>query len=262
MTSGFVIDSLPRTGSTTLANLLNCHSQIRCLIEPFHPRRYGGHFRQMALRAGSVDPALNLLWHRWQGIKHVWEASRGWPFPDNWEFNDAIVLRARCVLYLQRRNLLRRYISSLISRQLKFWIGTRQEFVARLESVQLCELDPVLVRQEIANDRAASESRLALLHRHGITMKHIFYEDFLGEDVTSPQQFAMINAIIEFLGYEPITEAVFATKCALLLDKSSYQWASPEIYRLIPGIHRLEREVGSDETGWIFATSDAGSSRQ
>src|SRR5271169_3144199 len=101
--SGFVIDGPTRTGSTTLAALLNCHPEINCLIEPFHPRRYGGQFHGMAIERRKIQPVLDLIWCRWTCIKHVWEPN-GWPFPENPELNDAVIGEAKGVLFLTRRN--------------------------------------------------------------------------------------------------------------------------------------------------------------
>jgi hypothetical protein len=253
MKRGFVIDSLPRTGSTTLARLLNTHPDIRCLVEPFHPLRYDGQFHKMALQAQSVEPALNLIWHRWSGIKHVWQASsKGAPFPRNPDLNDGIVLGAGRVVFLQRRNLLRRYVSARISQQLCFWIGTRQEYLARLENIQLREFEPASVLQEIEKDRAGIEQRLRLLREHDIHTLHLFYEDLFGDDATSTKQSEIMNGILRFLGYREISDGDFMQQWAPLLDKNTYQWASAEVYRMIPGIEQLEHELGSDETGWLF----------
>lgn len=249
---GFVIDSLPRTGSTTLARLLDCHPDIKCLVEPFHPRRYNGQYYQMTMRARSVEPALSLIWHRWKGIKHVWLGPTGFPFPQNPELNDGVVLGASHVIFLERRNLLRRYVSSMISRQLDFWIGTRQEFCARLESIQLRELDPISVRDEIKKDKAAIERRLHFCREHNIRLLHLMYEDVFGEDVTAPEQMEIMNQILCFLGFCGVSEDQFSKEWIPLLDKHTYQWASPDVYRMIPRIKDLEREVGSDETGWLF----------
>ncbi len=252
MKKGFVIDSLPRTGSTTLARLLSCHPDIRCLIEPFHPRRYDGQFFRMALEAGTAAAALNLIWHRWSGIKHVWDASQGWPFRSRPEVNDSIVLEAGHVIFLERRNLLRRYVSEAISQQLDFWIGTQQQFRARLENVQLRELDPAAVLQELHKDKAAVERRLQLMEEHNVPMLRLFYEDIFEEGVAAGPQFAIMNNILGFLGFPDVSEHTFMQQWAPLLDRSTYRWASPEIYRMVPAIESLEREVGSDETGWLF----------
>jgi hypothetical protein len=249
---GFVIDSLPRTGSTTLARLLDCHPDIKCLVEPFHPRRYNGQYYRMAMQAKSVESALNLIWHRWNGIKHVWVGPTGFPFPQDSELNNGIILSASHVIFLERRNLLRRYVSSMISRQLDFWIGTRQEFQARLENIQLRELEPNIVFEEIRKDKLATERRLELLRAHNLRFMHLIYEEVFGEGVSYSRQFETLNAVLNFLGYNEVAEGEFQQKWAPLLDRDTYQWASVDIYRMIPGIERLEQELGSDEIGWLF----------
>jgi hypothetical protein len=248
---GFVIDGLTRTGSTTLASLLNCHSDIKCLVEPFHPRRYDGQFHKMAINEGSVEPALNLIWFRWSGIKHVWE-STGWPFAMNPELNDGVVLGARKVVFLLRRNLLRRCISSCVSRQIGFWIGTRDEFCSRLEEIQLSDVEPDRLREQIQRDKAAVERRLQVLRAGNIEAMTLFYEDLYGEDVDSHQQLSIINEVLAFLGFDTIAENVFTGRWKHLLDPDVYRWSNPEIYRRIPGIQRIEDRLGSSDTGWLF----------
>lgn len=253
MKRGFIIDSLPRTGSTTLARLLNCHPEIKCLVEPFHPRRYDGQFHAMALQASSVEPALNLIWHRWNGIKHVWDAFRSWPFPENPKLNDGIIREAGHVILLERRNLLRRYVSGMISMQLDFWIGTQQQFRARLENAQLKELNPANVLRELKKDRAAAEQRLKFVQSEGVPSMHLFYEDLFEVGITTQQQFETMSSILRFLGFSEVSESAFRNEWVPLLDRDTYQWASADVYRMIPGIEDLEREIASDEVGWLFS---------
>jgi len=204
----------------------------------------------MALAAGTTEPALNLIWHRWSGIKHVWDASREWPLPR--KLNDSIILGASHVIFLERRNLLRRYVSGIISQQLDFWIGTRQQFQARLENVQLKKLDSATVLREIGRDKAAMEQRLHFIKEQNVPMMRLFYEDIFEEEIILTKQFEILNSVLSFLGFPEVSDNVFKQVWAPLLDRDIYQWASPEIYRMVPGIDGLEREVGSDETGWLF----------
>lgn len=248
---GFVIDGLTRTGSTTLANLLSCHPDVKCLIEPFHPRRYDGHFHKMAVAQESVGPALNLIWFRWTGIKHVWE-SNGWPFSQSPRLNDGVVLGARKVLFLQRRNLLRRSISSSISRQLRFWIGRREEFLSRLEEVQLSDINPDIIADEIKRDQAAVKQRLDLLRNNNVQTMSIFYEDLYTDKVTRRQQLMMINEIFAFLEFRTVTEEQLAFEWAHLLDPDTHRWSSPDVYRRIPRIKEIEDRLGCNATGWLF----------
>src|ERR1035438_6924165 len=119
-----VLDGFPRCGSTTLARILSLHPDIECCMEPFHPKRHGGEFHRLALKAGTVEPALNLLSARWNALKHVWEPSTAWPFRERQDLNDDVVKNAEIVVSLRRRNLLRQIVSSHISKNLHFWIGT------------------------------------------------------------------------------------------------------------------------------------------
>jgi hypothetical protein len=249
---GFVIDGMTRTGSTTLARLLSCHDDINCLMEPFHPRRYQGQFHQMALSSGSVATALALIWHRWSGIKHVWEADTGWPFVGRTELNDTVVLGGWPVIFLRRRNLLRRYVSATISRRLAFWVGTREEFLARLEGIVLPELVPETVRIALEQDMGANEHRTHLLSVNGIRWMSVFYEDLYDAGMTIEQRRLVVNSIFQFLGYRQIDEETFMKQCLPLLNPDTYRWGSTETYLRVPGIMDVECRVGSDRTGWLF----------
>jgi sulfotransferase family protein len=250
--SRFVVLSLPRSGSTTLARLLNCHKDIRCLIEPFHPKRYAGKFYNAAADERSLDSVLNAIWSKCNGIKHVWESS-GWPFEDRPELNDRIVLGPnRRLIFMIRRNLLRRIVSNFISRQTKFWIGTKEEFHERLQSVQLRELSPETVLKQIRSDREAIAHRLESFADRSADVMTLYYEDVFREDASQADQFDVVNSTLEFLGFSQLTLDVFAGEWQHHFDPALNQWASAEVYRRIPGIDRIEEQVGSDESGWLF----------
>ena len=86
MSKPFLIFSLPRTGGTTLANVLQVTS-IRCLIEPFHPRRYQGRYHNGLFHLATLRHRLTAIWLCWSGIKHICEPN-GWPFPRLPAFNE------------------------------------------------------------------------------------------------------------------------------------------------------------------------------
>jgi hypothetical protein len=249
--SRFIIVSLPRCGSTTLARLLNTHQGIRCLVEPFHPRRYEGRFHALT-RKHSLDNILAFIWSRWNGIKHVWEAS-GWPFAEQPELNDQLVLgKDRRILFLMRRNLLRRFISNYICRQTRFWIGTRAEFSASLANTELRPLDAASVLREIRRDQEAVAQRLQSMSDHKVHFLPLFYEDIFRPAATDSDRMALMNSVLTFLDFPPITSETFLTDWLQHFDPMLNRWASAEVYRRIPEIDRLEEAVGSDETGWLF----------
>jgi hypothetical protein len=247
----FVIASLPRSGSTTLARALNCHPGIRCLIEPFHPRRYQGTFRRMAME-GDVTDALERIWTRWNGIKHVWESS-GWPFLGRPELNDRLLSESGLkVVFLVRRNWLRRLVSNLICRQTQFWIGTREEFCSRLEYVRLRPLDPTAVLTQIRADQEAVNRCLASLSNARVKVLQLQYEDVFRDGSGREERLALLNTVLGFLGFPRVADSDFGEAWERHFDPVLNRWASPEIYRRIPGIARLDEEAGSEETGWLF----------
>jgi len=250
--SRFIVLSLPRCGSTTLTRLLNSHKNIRCLIEPFHPRRYGGKFNAFAVDQFSLDSALEIVWTRWNGIKHVWESS-GWPFLERPELNDRVVLGAdRNVVFIMRRNLLRRAISHHISRQTRYWMGSKAGFLRHLDDVKFRELDPEVMLAQIHADQQAVARYLDLLPKGNSRFTTLYYEDFFREGMASLERFQSVNSLLDFLRFEPITFETFAGEWERHFDPTLNRWASSEVYRRIPGIDDIEKEVGSDETGWLF----------
>ncbi len=247
----FMILSLPRTGSTSLARLLNSHKDIQCLVEPFHPKRYQGKFYSLALRR-SIEVALSAIWTRWNGIKHVYE-SNGWPFCALPELNDRLALvPSQKIIYLIRRNLLRRVVSNLICRRTQFWIGTREEFLVRLRALALPPLSPEAVRRQIEADKRAIDERVEWFAQNRVPALVMYYEDLFREDAVPAEQLALINSILEFLGLSRITMGTFLEHWQRQFAPSVYKWASAEVYQAIPDIERIERSVGSYETGWLF----------
>jgi hypothetical protein len=248
----FVVDGLPRTGSTTFARILNCHPEIHCLVEPFHPNRYEGQFNRLALETG-MQSVLPLIHQRWNGIKHVWEPLSGWPFRNLPQLNDDLALAGGDILFMRRRNFLRRYVSGAISQRLGFWVGTRREFLWRLEHAALVLDPPELIRARIDLEISAVNQRVRLLQERNIRFHSIFYEDFFVAECE--EQFSQINAVFKFVGAVPLARTLFDTEAAKFLNRQNYQWANDDIYRRISGIAEIESYVASAERGYLFEDS-------
>jgi hypothetical protein len=249
--SRFIVLSLPRCGSTTLATVLSLHKDISCLIEPFHPGRYHGRFHELAKRY-SPDSILDMIWTRWSGIKHVWEAN-GFPFIEQPMLNNQIILGPnRKIILIIRRNLLRRFISNHICRQTHFWIGTQAEFRARLQNTEFKPLNPNAVLRQIKRDQEALAGCLQLLSNHNTQFVTLFYEDIFGEQAHAEQQLQIVNSMVEFLNFTPISSDIFSSQWQHHFDPEVNKWASTDVYQRIPKIAEIEAEVGSNETGWLF----------
>ena len=249
---GIILDSLPRTGSTTIATLLGSHPDVRCVMEPFHPLRFGGSFHGMARDSASLASTMGLLWSKWNLVKHVWESEDRWPFRDRPFLNEEILFHARKVILLRRRNLLQRYVSGVISKHIHYWIGPRDTFETRLRYVTISALDHDLVRRQLIEDSEAIEKRIAFLESHSIPHLEIVYEDLFEVNVGWAKRIEQFNGLFAVLGYAPLDTKFFLEHCSKWLDPAVYKWASPETYRHVSGIEELDRAVGADGTGWLF----------
>jgi len=249
----FVIDSLARCGSTALARVLPLCGRITCLIEPFHPARYNGQYHKLVGNSESLRTILDMIWLRWNGIKHVWVPPEGFPFEGRQFLNDELVLRADAIIFLKRKNCLQRYVSSVLSRRLKFWIGAKQEYRFRLERMGFPELSVEVARKAIAEDRSAIERRELLLSSRDANVHIVYYEDLFGDTVTQQAQAAQINTILCFLGYSPVPQEITQSKqWNEIMNQGLCKWNSRDTYERIPGVLELERRIGSDETGWLL----------
>lgn len=247
----FVLLSMPRTGSTTLARVLNFHEDIRCLIEPFHPHRYDGKFHAFAVRR-SMREAMAVIWERWNAIKHVWDLE-GFPFKDRPELNDDVTHDARCkVIFLIRRNILQRIVSHHLSRQTHTWVGPRDAFIDRLHLTEVAPLDPTAVRRQIEAEQEAIAAKVQFLKNSQIEHATVEYEALFSTATSIEAKRSRINEILSFLGFPPVTSALFAKEWSGNLDPVKHRWATADVYRRIPDIDRLEEAVGSDATGWLF----------
>lgn len=113
----FLLFSLSRCGSTNLMHSLNCHSDIHCLHEPFNPDRLRRQYGSQVTDLASLRQVMAEIWRTHNGIKHVWEPS-GWPFARHSTLNQCLLLEAEArVIFLRRRNTLRRIVSNHMSMQ-------------------------------------------------------------------------------------------------------------------------------------------------
>jgi hypothetical protein len=227
------------------------HPDIRCLSEPFALHNYQGRYHRSTRDPVSLDAVLDLIWDRWNSIKHVWDF-REYPFFDRGALNDRLAAAPGVrILLLRRRNLLRRWVSNYISLQTNHWAGPRTEFLEKVGAAGLRPLDVEAVRRQIESDRDTATRRARSLAERNAEVLPIFYEDLYRDDAGEDERRAAVNSILEFLDFAPLDTERFHKQWSRLLEPHN-RWASEEVYRLIPGIEEVEAECGSDETGWLF----------
>jgi hypothetical protein len=233
-------------------HLLNCHPNIRCINEPFNPSNFGGSYLRRVSDLASLDDTLDEIWSSFNGIKHVWHAS-GWPFTHRRQFNHRLLLKASSrVLLLNRRNILRRVVSSQISEQTKVWSFVGETERQKVRSFVFKPLDIEWLKWQLEFERDAIADKKRMLESAGVDYLELWYEDLYETPQTGPQRVNMINAVIVFLGRGAVEDEPTVRKMRALLNPRNSKLNSRKTYQRIPRIEEIEERFGSDNTGWLF----------
>ena len=228
-------------------HLLNLHPGVRCINEPFNPDNFGGKYRNSAADIESLDGLLMELWLQGNGIKHVWHPS-GWPFPSS-SYNDYLLSRNVRVVFLHRRNVLRRIVSSLISQQLNEWTFALPEDRERLRSFSFSPMDTDVVSWHVANEvRLVDETK----RRVTGNFLELWYEDLYDPRMPMIQRRKTLDRVRSFLSVPFPGNPEILSKIDQWLEPRINRINSEETYSRIPGIAEVEQRFGSDETGWLF----------
>ena len=220
------------------------------MIEPFNRDSQERNFSGLVRDEKSLAAALEEIWKTHDGFKHVWDPS-GWPFEMNLNLNERVLARAnQQVLFLYRRNILRRLISSQISEQLGVWTET-DEFRDRVQRFAFKPIDGERLQLCLDAERTAMTRQRQSLAAHGVDYLELVYED-LFVNATTQQQVDKLNDILNFLGRDKLTDERALSRVAALFNPRNSKLNSDETYQLVPQIEEIESRFGSDETGWLF----------
>jgi hypothetical protein len=244
----FLLFSLPRCGSTTLMRILACHPEISCFSEPFNQDQSGRGYLDRVHDPETLARTLGDVWARRQGIKHVWHPS-GWPFP-NPVFNLLMLDQPDVtVLFLNRRNALRRVLSWEIAVQTGIWHRDGAK-----PNRQLAAVDPVTLRTDLAAATTAAGLCLSRLAASEARFEQLWYEDFFGSATPLADRLARVDELLRILGYHAITGIESSEQVAGLLDPDVNRVNDEGNYRRIPNIAEIDAICGNDQDGWVFAT--------
>jgi hypothetical protein len=171
----------------------------------------------------------------------------------NPEFNDELAIASSSLIWIQRRNCLQRYVSAIISRRLRYWIGPKEEYLQRLDARGFPPLCPDDARESIRLDVEAVRNREGLLIARGVRFITVYYEDIFDDSVTGNEQLKQVNRVLTFLGRNSAPVSITQSEAWLgVMNQDRCKWNSQSVYKRIPGISQFERLTGSDETGWLF----------
>jgi hypothetical protein len=245
----FLIFALARTGSTTLRRLLQCHPAISCLHEPFNPERRNP--PETVSDAARLRQEVREIRKKYSGIKHVWDTA-GWPFPKGSALNQELLMQPdQRILFLNRRNVLRRLVSHQIAVQVDAWGMDDQDRTA-LRERPLVPLDTEALGHFLAREQSAIAEHRRVIVESGNPFLDLWYEDLFDAGTPLEGREAKLARIFAFLGLKPVRLPKHLDRVRLLFDPEDGPLNSAATYRRIPGIDDVEARFGSDSTGHLF----------
>lgn len=230
--------------------ILNCHAEINCVQEPFNPDHSGRGYLDRVQDLPTLRSVLAGIWARHDGIKHVWHPS-GWPFGDDPSYNLHLLSQPGvAVLFLSRRNQLRRVLSFEIALQTNVW--QRRAGASPPREQALMALSPAVLQDQLSLTQEGTRRCLQELAESGTVFSRLWYEEFFAPGQTLGSRVARLNDVLRFLGCGEFAVGQARDQVARLLDPAANRLADEAIYRRIPNIDEIEARCGSDESGRVF----------
>ena len=235
----------PRSGSTSLYQILQSHPGLDLLEEPFnenYTRWNSGNKNYLELihDIPSLEQQIAEIFTAYNGIKIL-----EYQLPD-----ELAVHLLRCpdykVIFLRRRNILQSIVSVLIAKQTRLW--KKWEMTRPLEEYyrDLQPLDIQDVRQRVAGLKEHLDFFESVLDARKDGAIKLTYEDLYFAE--PPQQSQKLEEIWEFLGIRPVE--LEQVRCYLRPESARINSAAT--YAFLPNAKEIHDACGSDLTGWLF----------
>jgi hypothetical protein len=243
-----------RCGSETLVSILNCHPQMLVVSEPFNRDNFEGQYLQRVKDASSLQEALNDLGREYTGIKHVWDAS-GWPFANlTPDFNRLLLqLPGQRIIFLTRKNSLKRIISLCIAEQTKRWGVFSEKERTAVSGFSFAPISPRFVRWHLEGDKKLLPEYRKVLADSKCLFMELSYEELFDASRTLEERLEVIAQVFKFLDKEDIHDPDVRLRVHGWLETRQTAVDAALLYGRIPNIEDIEKEFGSPETGSLFA---------
>lgn len=234
----------PRSGSTTLMNVLNVHKDINIMHEPFNEERENWYednknYLNETKTIEDLDRVLEEIHEKHNGFKHL-----SYQLPEDLT-EHLLTKKGYSVIFQQRKNHLQGMVSAFIAEQTNIWQS--EDVGKHKEPSSLKSLDIGKIKKEIEylkHDLALFKN---MLQKAGTPLFEISYEDFLVEG--EEDKLRKLEEVFSFLDLEFPNDEVEEIK-RLISPKRKI--ANDNIYNLVPNIQEIEKELGSEEDGFLF----------
>jgi hypothetical protein len=235
----------PRSGSSSLYQILQSHPDLALLEEPFNENytRWDSrnkNYRELIHDIPSLEQQVAEIFTTYNGIKLL-----DYQLPD-----DLAIHLLQCpdykIVFLRRRNILQAVVSVLIAKQTRLW--KKWEMTRPLEEYywDLQPLDIPDVRQRVADLKDHLDFFESVLEVRKDGVIKLTYEDLYFAEL--PRQSRKIEEIWEFLGIRPLE----LEQVQSYLRPESARINSAATYAFLPNAREIHDACGNDLTGWLF----------
>ena len=259
----YIIFALARTGSTSLMNLMNLNESIKLFSEPFNKHNVfftinkkfeelnKNPINNLSDLKSELDILVNV--YGYNGLKHVWQPS-GFPFQENVSLNQEMLGLFDYVIFLNRKNILKRVVSGFISDQTKVWEvnewkkGTDKKFVENYEflPLKINVIEWFIQKEKKYRDKFRNE-----LINKGIKYYEIFYEDLFENYVLMEDKIKKCYDLFSFLDKPKEFNETEMVNVKKYLGED-LRLNSINTYLKIPNIYEIEEKFGSEENGFLL----------
>lgn len=236
----------PRSGSSSLYQILQLHPELNILEEPFNENftrwdRKNRNYREQVHDLPSLETTITEIFSDYNGIKML-----DYQLPDGL----AVHLLQRPgfkVIFLRRKNLLKSVVSVLIAEQTHLW--KRWEMTRPLEEYY-SNLQPIDI-QDITNRVAYLKDHLDFFEavldtRSKADVIKFTYEELYFSDIS--RQTRQIAAVWDLLGIASLALERYQP----YLSPETMQINSAATYEFLPNAREIHNACGNEVTGWLF----------
>ena len=238
----------PRSGSSSLYEILQSHPELNILEEPFNENFMqwdvtNKNYCELVHDIPSLEAQVSEIFATHNGIKIL-----DYQLPTDLTVN--LLRRTDCkIIFLRRKNVLQSVVSVLIAEQTRLW--KKWEMTKPLEEYYrgLQPLDITDVRQRVAELQQRLDFFESVVdERSENDMIKLTYEElYLSE---ASQQEGQIAAIWELLHIAPLE----LERYWRYLEPETARINSPATYAFLPNAGDIENACGNDLTGRLLAS--------
>jgi len=236
----------PRSGSSSLYQILQLHPHLNILQEPFNEgfadwSPNGKTYLDKIVDISSFDEQLADIFSQYNGLKML-----------DYQLDGDVLAyllekKELFFIFLRRRNLLQSVVSTMLANQTSVWKmwemhQTIAESYKALKPLNISKIQSVIWETE--QQLAKIERRLD--NRPQETVLKFVYEDLYF--TSQAQQKRQIEAIWPFLQLPPLED----DRIEYYLSPEKVKINSVESYRMLPNAQEIEEQCGNDQTGWLF----------